>query len=83
MNIFTSVPYSCIYVLPSQDSSQLFAPVAVGGPVGGEAKTSSSSDSCVKPDLSSLDTNPELGNKSSSSPSLEIGSVYIGEFECL
>jgi len=53
----------------------------MGGPGGGEAKTSSSSDSCVKPDLSSLDTNPELGNKSSSSPSSEIGSVYIGENE--
>lgn len=53
----------------------------MGAPGGGEAKTSSSSDSCVKPDLSSLDTNPELGNKSSSSPSSEIGSVYIGENE--
>ncbi|GFG28560.1 hypothetical protein Cfor_11692, partial [Coptotermes formosanus] len=61
----------------NMDTSQLFAPITVGGPVGGEAKTSSSSDSCVKPDLSSLDTNPELGNKSSSSPSSEIGSVYI------
>jgi len=83
MIIFTSVTFTYFYVVPSQDSSQLFAPIAVGGPVGGEAKTSSSSDSCVKPDLSSLDTNPEIGNKSSSSPSLEIGSVYIGKIECL
>ena len=52
-------------------------PITVGGP---EAKTSSSSDSCVKPDLSSLDTNPEVGNKSSS-PSSEIGAMYIGEYK--
>ncbi|XP_023708253.1 protein sax-3 isoform X3 [Cryptotermes secundus] len=63
----------------NMDNSHLFVPIAMGAPGGGEAKTSSSSDSCVKPDLSSLDTNPELGNKSSSSPSSEIGSVYIDD----
>ncbi|XP_069684562.1 roundabout homolog 2 isoform X2 [Periplaneta americana] len=61
------------------DNNHLFVPIAMGGPGGSEAKTSSSSDSCVKPDLSSLDTNPEHGNKSSSSPSSEMGSVYIDD----
>ncbi|PSN32273.1 hypothetical protein C0J52_24864 [Blattella germanica] len=59
----------------NMDNGHLFVPIAMGGP---EAKTSSSSDSCVKPDLSSLDTNPEVGNKSSS-PSSEIGGMYIDE----
>ncbi|GLG97679.1 Hemolin [Gryllus bimaculatus] len=58
------------------DNGHMFMPITVGGP--GEAKTSSSSDSCVKPDLSSLDTNPEPGNKSSS-PSSEVGNMYADD----
>ncbi|XP_068086117.1 protein sax-3 [Anabrus simplex] len=58
----------------NMESGHMFVPLTIGGP--GEAKTSNSSDSCVKPDLSSLDTNPET-EKKSSSPSSEIGNMYI------
>ncbi|XP_066991291.2 roundabout homolog 2 [Anabrus simplex] len=58
------------------ESNHLFVPIMMGG--AGEAKTSSSNDSCVKPDLSSLDTNPEIGKKSNS-PTSEIGNLYIDD----
>ncbi|XP_049767979.1 protein sax-3-like [Schistocerca cancellata] len=65
--------------LPRRDnleSSHLFEPVNVADQ--GESKTSSSSDSCVKHNLSSMETNPDTGNKSSSMSS-EIGSLYTDD----
>nr|CAD7430496.1 unnamed protein product [Timema monikensis] len=60
------------------ENSRLFTPNTIMG--HGDVKTSSSSDSCVKPGMSSRDSNPHHANKSSSQSS-DIANMYTDNIE--
>nr|CAD7201378.1 unnamed protein product [Timema douglasi] len=60
------------------ENSRLFTPNTIMG--HGDVKTSSSSDSCVKPGMSSRDSNPDRANKSSSQSS-DIANMYTDNIE--